>query len=382
MTHGHHARPAWTAVVGALAAALLTATSAASASAVVGDTSGPILSGFRISSTTVSVSGLATTDVTFSADLSDPSGVYGATTGGAPAVLLLRTTAPGPGGPLAQIGSGQQEVRLSLTSGTATDGTWTGTWHVPSTSAGTWDAVNVFAQDTLFNIGGTTPASLPADHVVAVTGAHQPILRLTTAPRFVGYGGDVTLAGSITDVSTGLPYPGVELTVGLGTTSDCRISGIPATHATLRSRTDGTWSLVVRRVTSSDINACVALTPPTGGPASAVATGIVSTQATILRLSFFPSVVHRGRSVTVTGVRWPGRFSSVLLEQRVGNRWVVVDSGASRTSGRFTLHATPAVAGRISYRVHIPDTVVTRAGGVRVRTERGTFSAPFTVRVT
>jgi hypothetical protein len=382
MAHGHHTRLARATVVGALAAALLSATSGTSASAVVGDTSGPALSGFRISSTTVSVSGLATTDVVFSADLSDPSGVYDATTGGAPAVLLLRTSAPGPGGPLAEIGSGQQEVRLALSSGTTTDGTWTGAWHVPSTSAGSWDAATVFAQDTMFNIGGTAPASLPADHVVTVTGVHQPILRLTTAPRFVGYGRDVTLSGSITDVSTGLPYAGVALTVGLGTTSDCRISGIPASHATLRSRADGTWSLVVRRLTSSDIQACVALTPPTGGPASAVATGTVTTQATILRLSPSSSVVHRGRSVTVTGIRWPGRYSPVLLERRVGNRWVVVDSGASRASGRFTLHATPAVAGRVSYRVHVPDIVVARAGGVRVRIERGTFSAPFTVRVT
>lgn len=142
-------------------------TAAARAAVTSTDSSPPQVRDIRFSRASVAVAGLAVVPVTVSVRLTDASGVEEIPYDMNPSPRLTLSPVPG-------FQSRLQPV-LSRTSGTARDGTWSATVHVPSTWNGTVRVVSVGAADRVGNVLSRelTAAQAPK---LRVRGTHRPAL--------------------------------------------------------------------------------------------------------------------------------------------------------------------------------------------------------------
>jgi hypothetical protein len=298
----------------------------------------------HLSTSAVAVSGLAGLQVTISATLTSTSLASSmsfeiSTTSGIARSFLLVAGAVGP------VSSG---------------GTWSGTFWVTSSDAGTW---------TLTGVGDADPYSMRSISpvqgapVLTVTGTHVPRLTVTTVPNPVPVrASGFTVTGTATDSSTGLPVAGA--LVGFGVDTGClnNISDRPAYLARVHTSSTGTFSFAAPASAIEQLISCVSLEGSTPFlDSDGVEHRILEVNPLVRVLSWISVVVASssepvGRPDAVTGsVGGLAQNPACLVElwQLHGStQWRSVGQASVRASGRYTLSAVPTVRGRNYYKVY------------------------------
>jgi hypothetical protein len=186
---------------------------ASPAAAALADTEPPVVDSIAVTPDAVSVSGLDLVTVTVAVHLTDESSVStGAlsevSAGNHPYVVLRRVSG----------GDGRTErADLHLTSGTAEDGTWNATIHVPSTFNGEWEAVVVRAFDSAGNELQVDPRTLSIEAGLSVTGTHLPTITATFRPNPAVAGQPLSIEGRATFTDTGQGIPNTPVVVSFDT---------------------------------------------------------------------------------------------------------------------------------------------------------------------
>jgi len=281
----------------------------------------------------------------------------GAPVDAAAIVLVLTTPAWDRSAP------GRLVAAVTRADGTEGNGTFRGTVLVPSSAHGTWRA-----QAVLFDTSAGVPSFLDAIDVsgeavtLQVTGTHRPRLRFErTIPAYPST--TVTLRGILTDSATGRPLKG--RAVSFGVDNLCVEHGAAATRTTdaggrasWSMRMGGTWLLCAWAPLPGTANHPLDYARPSYGVAVAHGTFGVRLTASVRT-----ATVRAGRSTPVTGsvltaldtrAQAGAARTAVRLQRLVGRTWRTVNSGQVRTSGRYTLTATPPARGRHAYRVWFP----------------------------
>jgi hypothetical protein len=175
------------------------------------DRSPPQVRDVKFSRTSVAVRGLAVVGVRVSMRLTDPSGIVDNPHDMNPSPRLTIGAVPGHQAKLRPV--------LTRTSGTATDGTWSATVHVPSTWNGTVRIGSVGAMDQAGN-----------ELSVALSGARAPALRVrgTHRPALSFHysmlaGGGFRIHGRATYTDTGRPIRRLPLATAYD--SNCDLDG-------------------------------------------------------------------------------------------------------------------------------------------------------------
>lgn len=341
--------------VAAIAGALPTVTASAAPAAAAADTTAPQVVDVQLSRARVAVAGLNLVPVTVRVRLTDDTGVrpswsvnHGRRT---PLISLSRVSAP----------HFPESADLHLTSGTATDGVWSATVHVPSTWHGTWQVTEVQAYDLANNRLDVDPSTGGSAPKLEVTGVHQPALTMSFSPNPVVGDGPVTVRGRAYYKDTGAPIARRRIFLG-----DDNVCAEGRNTANIVTDARGYYS---RRYPKGNAGAifCVGILKP-----SAVA----DASSYIVARSNFPRVkykvaaaaartsVRAGRNVAVTGSVSPAAQPlRAKLQRIVGRTWRTVGDAPVRSSGRFTLTATPPTVGTHTYRVHMPGDGDRRVGG-------------------
>jgi hypothetical protein len=307
-----------------------------------------------LSGTSVTVDGLALAQVTVTATVSGwPEEVQ--------SVFLSRTS------PASEPSATQHLIAVvQRSSGDSGSGTYAGTLYVPSSAEGRWRVDAISDAGPVATGDGSELTRDPRgdgvpDAVLAVTGAHPPLIRLAIEPTPVPYPSTrYTAVATYSDATTGKPIVG--RLVGIGFDNDCA-DGFPSTH-----RTDAHGRFRRTITDPHGVTACAyALLPvPEATAAWKVTYAVWSTSATFaVRLSAKPvrTRFQRGSSTTVHGNlvavgAEPGRAAAagthVRLQRLVGRTWSSVNEAKIRSSGRYEVVATPPGRGRFVYRVWFP----------------------------
>jgi hypothetical protein len=161
------------------------------ASAGPADTAPPRVEDITFSRPSVRVSGLDVVPVTVSVRITDASGVEERAEGLDASPQLALGAVPG--------FQSRLVPSLARTSGTAYDGVWSATVHVPSTWHGTVRVVHVGAADRAGNVLSGRPAVSPA---LRVTGSHRPAVTIHRASL---PGGGFKIYGRAYYTDTGRP---------------------------------------------------------------------------------------------------------------------------------------------------------------------------------
>jgi hypothetical protein len=332
------------------------------------DTSPPQVLDIQLSPTTFAVSGLATKLLTVQVHLTDSgSGIlYGQSVScDSPDIVIQRVSGHSTGGPLSPEESTIMVLRL--VSGTDNDGIWQGTLPVPSTYDGTWQVVNACVADNAGNETNEDPRQHGITRSFTVTGSRQPMV---SAPAFAPdplRRGDtsLTVSGSVTDSATGAGLPNVKL--GIGNDNTC--GGDLYFGHTVTTSAGGRWSYVIQNPEPTGFNnECPTLTGPNGsdinfypepGPDEAALVGFTNgyprVQTVFLSAHPASTSVHHGTNDDVTGSVWPGGAGGrAILQRLVSGSWHNVNQALVRSSGRFTVVATPPAVGTNTYRVVRP----------------------------
>lgn len=352
----HPSRP-----VVALSAALLTTapviagTGTASAT-VTRDAPTTTLVDVQLSRTAVRVSGLGTVRLTVSVHLTDPQGVVESINPEIPhplpAVTLTRVSRARTGG-----APTHASLDLDLTSGTPQDGVWTATTLVPSTYDGTWQVTDVQTgvgdQDL-----DVDPRDIGIVRTLTVKGTHRPALTTYTDPAAVRAGrGPVAVKGRVVDADTGRPIRGVRLTLGSHDADGCGAFGYGG-DAWTSTDTRGRFTFHAR---GENGGFCVIsafgrphqLLDPYKDTTLLFARAIPDILP-VVTAAADRSRVHVGETVPVRGHAAPADYmytTRVVLQRLVGRHWRQVGTARIRSSGRYTLQATPRRHGVNRYRV-------------------------------
>ena len=225
----------------AIAGAIAVPAPAASA-ATATDTSPPRVEDIRFSRTAVAVSGLATVPVTVSVRLTDASGVAETATGMTPSPQLTLGPVPGFRSRLAPV--------LTRTAGTATDGVWSATVHVPST----WRTVRVTAVDATDHAGNVLSGQPAGSPALRVAGRHRPALTFRLEPL---PGGGFRVHGRAYYTDTGRPIPRLRLAALFDSNCDMAGRTVPNIVTDARGRYEKRWP-----AGGPGDAGCVALTRP------------------------------------------------------------------------------------------------------------------------
>jgi hypothetical protein len=341
----------------------LTVTWAGSGSAGSASATGVVGASLTADQTVLSGSQRAT--LTVSVHLTDPSGVQPAS--GAffsydqsgvyltcPCALLSVRTIDGLTIPSSTQATGLSvPVSLSLASGTAQDGVWSGTLSVGAISAGEWTLTQVIAgalqrdpEPCLPCAQGYPVNGRALGASVNITGSNWPVLRINAFPPRVAYGSPYVVSGSVYYSDSGAPVPGfgVDAAVGLD------FLGVLPSAAVHHLRTDsnGRWSLTVRGGVPTAF---------VGYGAHRVNAGFVAYDALKARTPT-SSVAYWVVRVSASSARVPATLTatvskdanSLILQRRTGTTWAQVSSGSPYSTGIVRFRITHAG----SYRVVAP----------------------------
>ncbi|WBB78937.1 hypothetical protein O7606_22510 [Micromonospora sp. WMMD882] len=328
------------AAVGAIGAPTALAAPVARAAA---DTAPPVIADLTVTPDDVGVSGVDLVPVTVAVRLTDESGVIeaGEMDGVATPLLGLRRV---------EGGERNEGVELKLTSGTAKDGVWSATVHVPSTWDGRWEVGQVIAEDSARNRLEVDPRDAGTTVSLEVTGAHQPAVTMELTPDPLVGDGPLTVKGRFYDKDTGKGLPNQPIFFG----HDNVCVEQPGTPNGVTAA-DGTFSRVYP---VGDIYLrCVGILRPTNigiVPAYIVVTSAHPRFRPTITASADRTTVQPGTKVTFTGTVKPSGLSTVELQQLKDGKWQKVTSGQLDDRSRFTLTVTPKATGEHSYRVARP----------------------------
>ncbi|MFC9687022.1 hypothetical protein ACFTSF_00660 [Kribbella sp. NPDC056951] len=300
------------------------------------------VSDVQLSKTAVSVSGLAVTkvDVTVKAGYNsdDPQDENTVLT-----VYLDRTAGSG----IDSIGT----VALKRTAGTLKNGTWTGVLNVGSAANGTFKVTGV-GDGVYGDMGGGMPDDPTAfdGPSLAVTGTHIPKVSHVQTPAVVPAGKPYSIKWMVTDTATGKPY-GTPVPLELGNGFSCQET---ATHG-VTVKTDAAGNYIEKFTAAEqgdDICGSIRVDPypTTADRFYAKRSGVLSAVPSKTSAKVGTNVPVNG---TLTGYATGCRV--YLQKLRGASQWRDVGSALVRSSGRFTLTATPAVKGKIYYRAHLPE---------------------------
>lgn len=332
-------------VVPMAALVALSAFPAVPAFAAAADSSPPRVQSITFDKSSVTVSGLETQQVKVSVRLTDESGVlpYSDETTFSPA---LRLTGRG------------DAVALSLAEGTDQDGIWTGSVTVTSAwASGTLEPVAVEAIDKseTHNKLSTDPRTVIDTPSLAVSTSHRPAVELTFSPDPVPAGKSFVEKVRAWDTTTGKAW--ANLPISLGEDVGCLVNEGLHANVTTKTKADGTYQRT-RAAGYRTVLHCVWVpgTAPAGSPLVVVTavSGFPRTSKYATSVAAAASV-KAGRNVNVTGSVSPVRAGKVVQLQRLsGKTWRTVNTAKVRTSGRYTLVATPAGKATYQYRVYVP----------------------------
>jgi hypothetical protein len=107
-------------------------------------------------------------------------------------------------------------MELSLASGTAADGIWSGSTQIGAEDSGTWavSAINDGSWSQWKTIDGSA-----YDADVTVTGTNWPEITIDAPTRAVPFGSAYEISGSVTYADSGSPVPDTQLLVEVGNNS-------------------------------------------------------------------------------------------------------------------------------------------------------------------
>ncbi len=318
----------------------------------------PELVDVALSRAAVAVSGVNTASITVSVRLTDETGVIESRPTDSvpmPAVVLTNVTGA------ATAGAPAETTRdLSLTSGTATDGTWSTQILVPSTYDGRWEISAVYAQDTEYSTLTVDPREVGMRRSLTVDGSHQPTITMGFAPNpVVGNDPFVDIKGRVVDADTGAPFAGVRLTIGNHRTENCGYLGWGGSAS---ATTDASGYYGFLNMPAGHGHYCVINTRPqmvSGIDQFRVTTALIrnGNHGVQPAIGATPerTPVRVGQSVAVFGnVSPPAAGATVYLQHYAGGQWPTVGQARVTTSSRYTLTATPMSAGNHRYRVYLP----------------------------
>jgi hypothetical protein len=305
----------------------------------------PVLVSASLDKTAVAVSGLNVAPVKVTVHLTDPDGICDA--------CRVPSLDASPKAPAATLSAGFNLTvfaQLTLVSGTATDGVWSGTAPVTARFGGRHlqfiDLVVVDLNQNTFDI---KPADQGINIGVDVTATHVPNVSVGFVPNPVPYLGTLTWKGRAYFTDTGAPIANRKLLIGNDVA--CGIDFFGETWVTTNSQ--GYWSYTQTK--AQDFVRCVFLTPPTK-------TDYFSTPIFVLRqprpifiplvsISLAQTSAPLGTIVTVTGNVIPSYASdTVSLQRQISGVWRTVGTAHIRASGRYTAYAQPASRGVWHYR--------------------------------
>jgi hypothetical protein len=299
-----------------------------------------------VSPTAVKVHGLDLTTVVVSVSLKDSE------RGDPVSVTLSRTTktAWDPSAP------GDLTAPLVRTAGTTGNGTYRAKVAVPSSAHGPWRVGSVNFSELWFTTGvDPRDFGLP-DATLKVTGTHRPRMRFTLSPQPLPYPQRaLTVSARMSYDDTHRPIPGQPIVFCEPYTDvDCFFGpfvpkartdsrGLARWHTTLKEPplAEAAWMPFPLRLALTDPNlyyAAGSQTPLFGSRTTAVPSKTSARHRT--------SVAVKGHAFAVI----PVAENRVVLKRLVGRQWRTVSAARVRSSGRFTLYASPP-KGRNSYRV-------------------------------
>jgi hypothetical protein len=323
-----------------LLAGVVTAGVVSAGPAAAADTTAPRVVGVSFSASSVAVRGLAVARVNVDVHLTDESGVVPtrANESDYPIIHLSRVAG----------GAWLDTPRLSLVSGTATDGVWRAAVNVPSTWNGRWQVTLVAAYDAESNYLEVDPRTQGIAPDLTVTGTHRPAMSFGLVPQLVVGNGPVTMKGRAYFLDTGAGI--ANLPLASGADNSCA-EGVPVNDL----RTDARGYYTKTFPSGAPILFCVRLLGPAApghGPT------IITYRSGAVRLQYVITAapartpVPVGTNVAVNGQLAPPAGEPVGLQRLVGGAWRTVSTAYVRTSGRFTLVATPPTRGNHRYRAY------------------------------
>ncbi len=188
-----------------------------------------------------------------------------------------------------------------------------------------------------------------------VHSSHRPAVDITFTPEPVPAGKPFVEKIRAWDTTTGKPWAGLPISVGLD-------NGCAGQHTgTLKTKTkaDGTYQRTLASKYRSVVH-CVfvsgALQPGTDPWASVITWDVNSVRAKkyVVYIAA-PASAKAGQDVTITGALSPVFHAKTLQLQRyVSGTWRTVNTTQVRASGRYTVIATPPGKATYQYRVYAP----------------------------
>lgn len=347
-----------------LALSLISAAPAVAAPAA--DTEPPQLHSITFAQSSVTVSGTQTRLVGVRVRLTDDTGVE-------PRHYLASEELGSPW--LQMSASPNSYVLLRLAEGTEQDGIWTGTIPVTSAWSGSIQPVQIFAYDrNLTNKLTVDPRTVVDTPSLQVQSSHRPAIDMTFSPEPAPAGKPVLQRIRAWDTTTGKPW--ANLALRLSSDNGCVE---PGELVTVRTRADGTYQRTIS-VQRRQWLQC-AWVPGVNQPTMPDPPTIIASDGGHIRdkrysVSATPAArsVRAGTNVNVDGSASPLHRGKILQLQRLypDKTWRKVSTGKVRTSGRYTIVASPPGRATYSYRVYAPGDGYAVGGTSKVFTIRGT----------
>ncbi|MFI1993883.1 hypothetical protein [Actinoplanes sp. NPDC020271] len=266
-------------------------------------------------------------------------------------------------------------VLLRLAKGTPQDGIWSGSLPVTSAWSGAVTVTGIHAEDqSLTHPLEIDPRTVVDAPTLQVTSSHRPALDVTFAPEPLPSGKPFVETVRAWDTTTGKAWPGLSIRL-----SDDNGCVEPGAVSSVRTSANGTYR---RKLTWSArqwlhcawVSGINQPTMPEPRTMIAVDSGFVRTKRFVVRATAAATSVKAGTNVAVTGNVTPVVPGKSVRLQRLhpGNVWRTVNSVQVRTSGRYTLVATPPGRATYYYRVYAPGDGYAVGGLSKTVTIRGT----------
>jgi hypothetical protein len=246
-------------------------------------------------------------------------------------------------------------IKLALTGGSNADGTWTGTFYLPSTANGIWTATDIVDCQPLGQ--HYSPLSPPT---FTVSGTHQPRLTWGVHPSPIpALNPYAVLKGRVYDASSQLGIAGV--TVGWASAPNCTQSAAagsaPIRFAmTVRTDANGYYAFPAMKFVWPRLE-CTGILGDHPTNSDGYSAFVYFRQ---FRATFRPSVVAAPATSTVRAgsldaVSGGDRACDARLQRLHGSTaWRTVAHGALDAQLRFRINAQPPAVGRYYYRVLEP----------------------------
>jgi hypothetical protein len=211
-------------------------------------------------------------------------------------------------------------------------------------AVGTLLVVVLALASVLLQTGWPSPAAAgltPVQSVEGVTGS-PTALTLTATPGAVARGGATTLAGRLTDPSTGAGVADAVVAVEvLGADGAWTVAGT--------ATTDAAGSVSVAQVLDAESTFRMHFGEPGAAEESLSLPTTVAVQA--LTAGSSARAVRIGRPVVVSGVLAAGEGRTLRVERQVGGQWQVLARTATDAAGAYATTVTPTTAGSWRLRV-------------------------------